>query len=140
MTTVAKFLIRDGTPADHPYVEDFWRVYVSESYYAFGTPASVLIGKMRALLKSTTWKLIVACVPEVPEEIFGYLVYRPEPFALGWCQVKLKRRGIARLLMSAATNVTGGYVECAFYHPAAAKWLEPLGIKLRFRPYLPDSP
>ena len=137
---MARLIIRDATPADHPFVEDFWRVYVSTSYFAFGTPAAVLIGKMRALLKSPQWRCIVACLPEVPEEILGYLVYRTEPFALAWCQVKMKKRGIARMLFESATGMTGGPVETAFFVPDVAEWLRAKGITLRFRPYLPEFP
>ena len=137
---MAKLIIRDATPADHPFVEDFWRVYVSESYFAFGTPAAVLIGKMRALLRAPSWRCIVACVPEVPEEILGYLVYRPEPFAVAWCQTKWKRQGIARFLFESARGATGGPIETAFIVPDVADWLRAKGITLRFRPYLPEFP
>jgi len=139
---MAKLIIRDATTADHPFVEDFWRVYVSTSYYAYGTPAAVLIGKMRALLRAPSWRCIVACHPDVPEEILGYLVYRPEPFALAWCQTakNLKRRGIARLLFESARGVTGGPIETAFFVPDVGEWLRAKGITLRFRPYISDAP
>lgn len=157
---MATITIRPGIKADHPLVLDSFLHAYGRSCYGSGVPARVLLSKMEALLASPSWTLSVACLPEEPDEILGFVVWRPEvvsdptpsadPFtlrvfplrqagAVAWLQVKelYRRRGIARALWEHA-GPHGDEVLSPFAVPDAVAALRRDGIRLRFRPYMPE--
>lgn len=138
---MATIEIREATEPEHVLVYDSILRTFGRSCYGHGVPARLLLSKAEALIASPRWRVSVAVLAEVPDEVCGFMLWRPEPIGLGWLQVKepYRKRGVAKaLLASALTHVPHAGIPCAFLVPEAAKLAASKGLTLRYRPYLPD--
>jgi GNAT superfamily N-acetyltransferase len=141
---MSSIVIRAGQDADLPYVLDsFWRAF-SESPCTAGTPAEVLIARMRWLLNSPSWELAVAILEADSSDLnVGWVVHQPgDRPRLAWVNVRggWRRRGIGTaLLRHAGIAKPGQHVDCAFLDPDVQRWVRDRhGLRLHWRPYLPD--
>lgn len=125
--------ILDATESHHALILDSFLREYRGARFAAGTPAPVLLGKMQALLKSPTWRALVA-TPD-GDEVYGFIVFRDATTA-AWLQVKriYRGRGFARALTTAA-GLSPHVLEVAFMPDVA----RPGWPMLRFKPYLPDE-
>lgn len=137
--------MRPGEASDHAIILDsFWERY-HLSPYAHGAPGAVLRALMKPLLAS--WKVTVACHPDIPDEVLGYVVWR-DPRCVAWLHVKGKyrRRGVAKAILGHI-----GCVPCEISSPFVAacpidqgapqftKLAESKGYIVRFRPMIAVS-
>jgi hypothetical protein len=81
------FAIRPACEDDHPLIIDsFWRDF-RKSVYAEGLPVAALRGLIIDLLGRRDWKTVIAELPEVPGEIYGWMTYRSAR-EVAWVSVK----------------------------------------------------
>ena len=105
--------LRAASPADITFVKATW---IPSWYWSGGTsrgPWSRVVGERRfslavgayvdALLRREDLLFAVACVPESPAAILGWLIARPEQRIVDFCFVKkaFRRQGLARELLEA---------------------------------------
>ncbi len=126
---------RDATKLDMPYVLDtFMHTFQ-------GTPWSrgvVVSGLMPALLGNPGWRVTVAYVDGVDEQIVGWIVWR-DPQTIGWVfsrHVKDGSQGMMTQLLDHIGCDLSKEINAAFVTPAAMDIARKRHIKLRFRPYL----
>lgn len=95
------YLIREETPDDNAFILSSWKQSYRATYPDLhsGPFFSSLEQQLRKIRKRS--KILVACDPERPEFIVGYVVYEPE--AVHYIYVKEIRRenGVARELLKA---------------------------------------
>jgi GNAT superfamily N-acetyltransferase len=133
--------IRPGVASDWAHVYDSFANEYRHSPHAKHTSDRQIKWSIGLLLKSPSWILTVACYPESPDEVCGWVLWAGR--AVAWLHVKpmYRRHGFARALM-ASIGVDGGEVETPFVPhrtEIAANmpmWLESKGYKLRMRPGL----
>jgi hypothetical protein len=140
---MSDFEIRPGCTDDHrlvysatarsmrssPYYEDM----PPETYNAFFS------AWVSARLQSPAWSLSVACVAEVPDEIAGFLLYRPgTPPAVGMVYVKdpYRLRGCAKLLLNTAGFRGGQRYPAVLGSPRRFELANGKRFYLRLSPYL----
>ena len=140
---VSDFLIRPGVPDDRSLVYNATAKSMRSSpYYADVPPPEYgpLMTEWVALrLASSRWVLLTAVVAEVPDEIAGFLLYRPgQPPALGMVYVKdpYRRRGCARLLLTEAGFRAGCRYPAVLGSPRRFALAAEKGLHLRISPYL----
>lgn len=126
---------RDATQFDMPYVLDtFMHTFQ-------GTPWSkgvVVSGLLPALLGHPGWRVTVAYVDDVPDQIVGWVAWR-DPQTIGWVFSRRLHPGhqgmMGKLLEYIGCDLTKE-INAAFVTPSAMDAARSRHIKLRFRPYL----
>lgn len=135
--------IRSATTSEEVVLRDSFLRSYGRTPHGRGIPAEVLWGQIDALL-AAGWRLDVAVLAEVPDEVMGYVLWshipndaRPTQPTLAWLFVKPKYRGrgIGRRLLE-CTGAAPGDLNVAFVDPLAAKWITARGYVLRLRPHL----
>lgn len=130
------FAIRPAGPDDHPFVIDcFWRDF-RQSVYAEGLSVPTIRGLIVDLLGRPDWHTVIAEMPDVPGEIYGWMTYRSAR-EVAWLSVKARyrRNGCAKALLDHA-GVHPGRVACAFLDPRIDNLARPRGYRLLFRPFV----
>ena len=97
----ANITIRKGTEAEWALAFDSFLEEYRRAPAAQRTTKGVLAGLFGSYLMQ--WRYLVACEPETPEEIMGFIVASSQG-AVAWVQVKAqyRRKGVATALLSAA--------------------------------------
>lgn len=131
----AEILIRKGTELEWKLAFDSFCEEYREAPCAGGTTRALLAGMFGVYLMQ--WRYLVACEPETPQEILGFIVASSRG-AVAWLQVKApyRRRGVARALLNAA-DVTKGKVITPFLPGGALNaQLREHGYHLCHRPWM----
>lgn len=133
--------IRPGVEADWPHVYDSFANEYRHSPHAKNTSDRQIKWSIGLMLKSPAWDLSVACYPETPGEVCGWVLWAGR--AVAWINVKpeYRRHGFARALLR-AIGMSGGEVHTPFvpHHTDVAgnfpMFAESKGFKIRMRPGL----
>lgn len=131
----AEILIRRGTEAEWALAFDSFLESYRDAPAAQGAPRGVLAGVFGAYLLQ--WRYLVACEPDTPEEIMGFVVASSRG-AVAWLQVKAqyRRKGVARALLNVAA-VSKGKVLTPFLPGGALNaQLREKGYHLCHRPWM----
>lgn len=115
------FSIRPVEPADHPYLFSTW----TQGLFAGcpchrQTPRANFFAKYanprtKKLLEDPTTRVLVACLPDAPTVILGYIIYTP-PHTIHWAHSKedFKGHGIQRALWEAAKLPKRGAIATSY--------------------------
>lgn len=131
----AEILIRRGTESEWALAFDSFLEEYREVPAAQGTTRGVLAGIFSVYLLQ--WRYLVACEPETPEEIMGFIIASSRG-AVAWMQVKAqyRRKGVAKALLNAA-EVSKGKVLTPFLPGGALNaQLREKGYHLCHRPWM----
>lgn len=136
---MSDFAIRLGEPADHPLVYSstahalrFSPLYVDLGQREYTEAINAILGRLLA-----SWTLYVAVVDAVPDEIAGFVLCQPgKAVASLYVKKVYRRRGVARLLMEAASlrDFVAVFV-AVFYRPQTFKLAQSKGYFPRLSPY-----
>ena len=126
---------RAATPLDMPYVLDTFMHTFQGTPWARGVVASKLLP---ACLSHDGWRVTVAYVDDVPDQIVGWIAWR-DPQTIAWVFARRLHDGaqgmMTKLLGHIGCDLTKE-VNAAFVTPAAMDVARRRKIKLRFRPFL----
>lgn len=136
----AEIRIRKGTEAEwklafDSFLEEYHPHRGCHAPAAGGATRGVLAGIFGAYLMQ--WRYLVACEPDTPEEIMGFIVASSQG-SVAWIQVKAqyRRRGVARALLAAA-DIARGKVMTPFLPGGALNaQLREKGYHLCHRPWM----
>jgi GNAT superfamily N-acetyltransferase len=131
----AEILIRRGTETEWSLAFDSFLESYRDAPAAQGATRGVLAGIFGAYLLQ--WRYLVACEPETPEEIMGFIVASSRS-AVAWIQVKAqyRRKGVARALLNAAAVARGRVPTPFLPGPALKAQLRERGYHLCHRPWM----
>ncbi len=131
----AEILIRKGTEKEWALAFDSFLTEYRAAPAAQGATRGVLAGIFGAYLMQ--WRYLVACEPETPDEVMGFIVAGLEG-AVAWVQVKAqyRRKGVARALLNHC-GVQPGKVLTPFLPGGALNaQLREKGYRLCHRPWM----
>jgi GNAT superfamily N-acetyltransferase len=148
--------IRPGTDGDTALILDSFINTYHLAPQAGGASKATLASLIEPLIHSERWRVAVACIPDDPDTILGFIVYDsraidPSVATVGWVQVKApwRRKGVAKALLAHAGVQLDGTcreVRTPFLvqritsdrnAPVLTDLLRARGCTARFRPYLP---
>jgi ribosomal protein S18 acetylase RimI-like enzyme len=132
--TEAKFVVREFTVRDLAYVASTWTAGMHRSCICHKSIARSLFfakyanPKVAQCLGTPDTRVLVACLPDAPDVILGYIVYTP-PVTVHWIHTKpaFYRQGIARELWRASGLPRLGAIATS-YSRSIEKLAERLGI------------
>lgn len=131
----AEIRIRRGTEAEWSLAFDSFLEEYQDAPTAQGCSRGTLAALFSVYLQQ--WRYLVACEPDTPEEIMGFIVVSNRG-AVAWVQVKAQYRkhGVARALLNAA-DVSKGKVLTPFLPGGALNaQLREKGYHLCHRPWM----
>lgn len=131
----AEIEIRPGTPAEHALAIDSFVESFRDAPVAEGATRGTLSALFCAYLQS--WRYLVACEPDTPEEIMGFIVASSRG-AVAWIQVKAqyRRKGVAKALLSAAFVGQGKTLTPFMPGGGLVANLREKGYRLAHRPWM----
>lgn len=138
---MAKIVIRDGEPADHPFVRDTIRKSLLDySAYFHHVSHRIIETLMDPVI--ATQKLLVAMPVDSPMDILGFILCEP-PSTVSFVYVRndMRRAGVATALAGVA-GIEKGDIATPFLTTKVngqnfPRLAESKGYKVRFRPFIP---
>lgn len=131
----AEIQIRRGTEREWSLAFDSFIEEYRDSPAAQGCSRGTLSALFGSYLAQ--WRYLVACEPETPEEIMGFIVASSQG-AVAWIQVKHQYRklGVASALLDAAAVTTGKVLTPFLPGGALNAQLRAKGYHLCHRPWM----
>ena len=138
---MAKIVIRDGEPTDHPFVRDTIRKSLLDYSAYFKHLSQHIFGVLMDPVIATQ-RLLVAMPVDSPADILGFILYDP-PSIVSFVYVRndLRRGGVATALAQTA-GIAKGEIQCPFLTTKIngqnfPRLAADKGYVIRFRPFLP---
>ena len=138
---MAKIVIRDGEPADHPFVRDTIRKSLLDySAYFYRLPHAIFGILLDPML--ATQRLLVAMPVDSPADIIGFILFEsPSVVSFVYVRNGMRRGGVATALAGVA-GIEKGEISTPFLTTKVGSENFPRlagskGYKVRFRPYMP---
>lgn len=138
---MAKIVIRDGEPSDHPFVKDTIRKTLLDHSAYFAHVSHNVLGMLMDPMVATQ-KLFVAMPTDSPADIIGFILCEP-PSVVSFVYVRneMRRAGVATALASVA-GIERGEILCPFLTTKIngqnlPRLADSKGYKIRFRPFMP---
>lgn len=99
--------VRKAIPEDIPFIYSSWlNSYKYDSTVGFSVRKGLFFSEYRTILdyilSQSDTKVLVACDPDYPNTIFGYLVYQPNTIHYAFTKESFRNLGIQTSLYNAA--------------------------------------
>jgi GNAT superfamily N-acetyltransferase len=132
----AEIRIRKGTEREWVLAFDSFLEEYRSAPAAQGATRGVLAGLFGAYLMQ--WRYLVACEPDTPEEIMGFIVAPLTAGTVAWVQVKAqyRRKGVARALLAYVGAKPGKVLTPFLPGGALNAQLREKGYRLCHRPWM----